>query len=61
MVRLEDLKQNFSKETNGQKQKKKKKKRFSKITNYQKNPNQNHNEVPPHTSQNGHPQNDYKQ
>ena len=43
------------------KKKKKEKKRFSKIANYQKNPNQNHNEVPPHTSQNGHPQNDYKQ
>ena len=31
------------------------------ITNYQRNANQNHNEVSPHTSQNGHHQNVYKQ
>ena len=31
------------------------------ITNYQRNANQNHNEVSPHTGQNGHHQNIYKQ
>ena len=30
------------------------------ITNYQRNANQNHNEVSPHTSQNGHHQKIYK-
>ena len=31
------------------------------ITNYQRNANQNHNEVSPHTDQNGHHQNVQKQ
>ena len=31
------------------------------ITNYYRNTNQNYNEVPPHTSQNGHHQNVCKQ
>ena len=31
------------------------------ITNYWRNTNQNYNEVSPHTSQNGHHQNVYKQ
>ena len=31
------------------------------ITNYQRNTNQNHNEVSPHTSQNSHYQKNYKQ
>ena len=31
------------------------------ITNYQRNANQNNNEVSPHTSQNGHHQKVYKQ
>ena len=31
------------------------------ITNYQRNANQNYNEVSPHTSQNGHHQKIYKQ
>ena len=31
------------------------------ITNYQRNANQNYNEVSPHTSQNGHHQRIYKQ
>ena len=30
------------------------------ITNYQKNANQNHNEISPHNSQSGHHQNVYK-
>ena len=36
-------------------------KRCSNITHYQRNANQNHNEVPLHTSQNGHYQKVYKQ
>ena len=31
------------------------------ITNYQRNVHQNYNEVPPHTSQNGHHQKVYKE
>ena len=55
----EDLRQ-FSKEdvhTDGQKTHEK----MFNITHYQRNANQNHYEVPPYTSQNGHHQNIYKQ
>ena len=48
----EDLNRHFSKEDmDGQQPHEK----MLNITNYQRNANQNYNEVPPHTSQNGHP------
>ena len=51
----EELNRHFSKEDGQQAHEK-----MLNITNYQRNANKNHNEISPHTSQNGYYQKDYK-